>query len=138
MSADVWYLDSSALVKLVLSERESAALGLWLVDKERLVACDLVRVETIRAIRMSDPGAVPRAQRALATLTLIRLDDAIYDLAARLDPVLLRSLDAIHLAAARGVGDDLAGVVTYDARMTEAARGMGLMVESPGPDTEKP
>jgi uncharacterized protein len=132
MSADVWYLDSSALVKTVIEEPESEELASWLRGKERLVACELVRVEVVRAVRASDPAAVPRARQAIATLTLLRLDDALYELAADLDAPFLRSLDAIHLAAAISVGSGLGGVVTYDTRMEESARALGLAVESPG------
>ena len=132
MSADVWYLDSSALVKTIVEEPESRALMRWLDGKERLVTCELVRVETVRAVRVSHPGAVQRARQAIATLTLIRLDDALYDAAADLEPASLRSLDALHLAAALSLGRELAGVATYDVRMTEAAQTLGLSVEAPG------
>jgi uncharacterized protein len=132
MSADVWYLDSSALVKTVVEEPESRALLRWLDDKERLVACDFIRVETVRAVRLADPGAIPRTREVAAALTLIRLDDALYDVAADLEPASLRSLDAVHLAAALTLGSDLAGVVTYDARMAEAARALQIRVEAPG------
>jgi predicted nucleic acid-binding protein len=132
MSADVWYVDTSALVKTVVEEPESRALLRWLADKDRLVACELVRVETVRAVRISDPTAVPRAREVAASVTLIRLDDPLYDLAADLEPASLRSLDAVHLAAALSVGNELAGVVTYDARMEAAALDLSLHVESPG------
>jgi predicted nucleic acid-binding protein len=132
MSADVWYLDSSALVKTVVEEPESRALLRWLDDKERLVACDLIRVETVRAVRLADPGAIPRTREVAAALTLIRLDHALYEVAADLEPASLRSLDAIHLAAALTLGSDLAGVVTYDARMAEAARALQIRVVAPG------
>ncbi len=65
-------------------------------------------------------------------MTLIRLDDPLYHLAADLEPASLRSLEAVHLAAALSVGNDLAGVVTYDARMEAAALGLHLHVEAPG------
>lgn len=132
MSAEAWYLDSSALVKTVVSEPESSALAEWLQGKDRLAACELVRVEAVRAVRASDPAAVPRARQALATLTLIRLEDVLYELAADLEPPSLRSLDAIHLAAALSMGRELAAVVTYDARMAEGASALGLRVEAPG------
>ena len=132
MSADVWYVDSSAVVKTVVEEPESGALMHWLDGKERLTACDLVRVEVVRAVRVSDPAAVPRARRAVGTLTLVRLDDDLYESAADLDPPLLRSLDSVHLAAALSVGGDLAGVVTYDGRLAEGARVLGIPVEAPG------
>jgi predicted nucleic acid-binding protein len=134
MSAEVWYLDTSALVKTVIEEPESRALMRWLDGKERLVACELVRVEAVRAVRVSDPAAVPRARQAIATLTVIRLDDALYEAAADLEPASLRSLDAVHLAAALSVGRELAGVATYDVRMTGAAHTLGLRVEAPGSD----
>lgn len=133
MSGEAWYLDSSALVKTVVEEPESGALVHWLRGKEdQLAACDLVRVEVVRAVRGSDPEAVPRARRAIETLTLLRLDDALYQMAADLDPPNLRSLDAIHLAAAMSMGTDLAGVVTYHERMAASARALGFCVEAPG------
>lgn len=132
MSAEVWYLDSSALIKTIIQEPESRSLMRWLDAKDELVACELVRMEAVRAVRLSDPNAVPRARRAIATLTLIRLDDALYDAAADLQPPSLRSLDAVHLAAALSLGRDLAGVVTYDTRMADAARALDVLVEAPG------
>jgi uncharacterized protein len=132
MSAEGWYVDSSALVKTVIAEPESKALLAWLGDKRDLVACELVRVEVVRAVRGSDPTAVPRALLAIGTLHLIRLDDRLLEHASALDPPELRSLDAIHLAAALALGPDLAGVVTYDSRMLAAARVLGLQVASPG------
>jgi predicted nucleic acid-binding protein len=132
MSAEVWCLDSSALVKTVIAEPESRALMRWLTDKEQLAACELIRVETVRAVRVSDPGAVPRARRALSMLTMIRLEDSVYEVAAGLNPVTLRSLDAVHLAAALSLGHDLGGMVTYDLRMAEAAVALGVRVEAPG------
>jgi uncharacterized protein len=90
------------------------------------------RVETVRAVRVSDPAAVPRAREVAASVTLIRLDDSLYDLADDLEPASLRSFDAVHLAAALSVGNDLAGVVTYDARMEAAAVDLHLHVEAPG------
>jgi uncharacterized protein len=130
MSAEVWYLDSSALVKAVVAEPESNALLTWLRGKE-LAACELVRVEAVRAVRAADPEAVPRARQAIATLSLIRLDDDLYEAAAELDPPSLRSLDAIHLAAALSVGPDLAGFVTYDRSMALGAVELGLRVHAP-------
>jgi predicted nucleic acid-binding protein len=132
MSAEVWYVDSSALVKTVIREPESEFLLEWLREKDNLAACDLVRVEVVRAVRLSDPAAVPRARSVAATLILIRLDDAVYEAAADLEPPGLRSLDAIHLSAAMSLGPDLAGVVTYDERMSEGVRELGLTLKAPG------
>lgn len=131
MSADIWYVDTSALVKTVVAEAESAALGRWLQPERRLVSCDLIRVEAVRAVRSADPEAVPDARRAIATLTLLGLDRDLLATAADLEPPLLRSLDALHLAAALRLGPDLAGVLTYDQRMADGARALGLTVVAP-------
>ncbi len=132
MNAEVWYLDTSAFVKTVVAEAESAQLMAWLADKPRLVSCDLLRVEAVRAVRLSHPPALPRARQAIATLTLLRLDDELYEEAANLDPPSLRTLDALHLAAALSLGPDLAGIVTYDARMSAGAVTLGVPVAAPG------
>jgi uncharacterized protein len=131
MSADAWYLDSSALVKTIREEPESRALVTWLLGKERLVACELVRVEVVRAARRSDQASGQRAREALSTLGMIPVDRSLYEAAADLGPPLLRTLDALHLAAALLVGASLVAVVTYDARMADAARVLGLAVEAP-------
>lgn len=128
----VWYLDSSAIVKLVVEERESRALTAWLADGSEGVSCDLARVEVLRAVRPSGAAAGERAHRVLGALTLLRLDALLLERAAALEPEDLRSLDAIHMAAALALGADLAGVVTYDVRQAEAARSLGLRVEAPG------
>ena len=132
MSAAVWYSDSSALVKMVIAEPESKALTRWLVGKTRFAACDLVRVEVVRAVHASDPAAVPRAWQVIGELALIRLDGDLYERAAVLDPPSLRSLDAVHLASALSIGAELAGVLTYDQRMIEGAEALGMSVVSPG------
>jgi len=72
------------------------------------------------------------ARRQLTRLDQISLSTELLDRAADLSAgVTLRSLDAIHLAAAHMVGGELRAVITYDRRMAEAALGLGLTVESP-------
>ncbi len=131
MNAEAWYLDSSAVVKLAVAEPESEPLRAWLRGRSPLVSCDLLRVEAPRAVRLANPAAVARVLRAISALTLVRLDDAVLDRAATLDPPELRSLDAIHLAAALAFGTDLAGIVCYDRRLARAASRLGLEVRSP-------
>ena len=72
-----------------------------------------------------------RARTILDGLHLIRLDDSLLDSAATLDARVLRSLDAIHLAAAQLVAPDLEALVTYDLRMAQAAAAIGFVVEAP-------
>jgi len=131
MSAEpVVYLDSSALVKLVVREPESGALRRYLRRRPRRVSCALARVEVVRAVHPQGEAAHTRARRVLERLNLLRLDDPLLDAAAQLDGPSLRSLDAIHLAAAQAVGD-IESVVTYDVRMQAAASDLGLPVASP-------
>lgn len=115
------YLDSSALVKLVIAEPESPALRRYLGAQPERASCALARVEVLRAVREHGPAATMRARRLLHRLHLVQIDEELLDAAAALDPRVLRSLDAIHLAAALVFGDDLTAIVTYDRRMADAA-----------------
>jgi predicted nucleic acid-binding protein len=126
------YLDSSAIVKLIVAESESGALRRFLARRPVRVSSALARVEVPRAVRGQGRPAAQRAQTVLARIRLVRIDDAVLDAAAHLDPRILRSLDAIHLASALSLGEDLDSVVTYDARMSEATRMLGLNLRSPG------
>jgi predicted nucleic acid-binding protein len=128
-----YYVDTSALVKLVVAEPESAGLVAWLADDAREpIACDLVRTELMRAVRRAAPERVQRAREVLESVTLCEVTSAVFDAAGRLEPTVLRSLDAIHLASALDLGDDLEGVVTYDERLAHAATMLGLAVVAPG------
>ena len=128
-----YYLDTSALVKLVAPEPESAVLRQWLEARaEALVTSDLARTELFRAVRRVLPKSAPLARQVLDTLTVLRLETSVFEEAARLEPTGLRSLDALHLAAALLLDDDLLGVVTYDERLAEATRLLGYPVLAPG------
>lgn len=124
------YLDSSALVKLVVREPESSALEQWLGTPDGVVSCTLARTEIVRAVAPEGLPARARARRLIDRIELIQLDDELLDLAGELEG-LLGSLDAIHLAAALELGDELAAVVTYDDRMARAATALGFVVASP-------
>lgn len=126
------YLDTSALVKVVVAEPESPALRAWLAATDRNpVSCDLARTELFRAVRRAAPGFLLRAREVLDSVTLVEVTTAIFEDAGRLDPTILRTLDAVHLAAALELGDDLDGIVTYDDRLAEAARANGVAVSVP-------
>jgi predicted nucleic acid-binding protein len=132
MSAEVAYLDTSAAVKLLMTERESPALRTWLRRRPERASAALLRVELVRVVRRAGlPGLIPEVRKLLAGVHLIRLDDALLDRAADLDPTELRSLDSIHLAAAASLGDDLAAMVSYDDRLLAAAKFLGLPTATP-------
>lgn len=126
------YIDTSALAKLVTAEAESDALHDWIQkDDPTLVASDLARTELMRAVRRVSPERAPLVRAVLDSLVLLKASSAIFESAGRLDPVGLRSLDALHLASALELGDDLESFVTYDDRLAEAARLQGLSVLTP-------
>lgn len=132
MSAEVAYLDTSAAVKLLMTERESPALRRWLRRRPERASAALLRVELVRVVRRASlPRLIPEARKLLAGVHLIRLDDALLERAADLDPIDLRSLDSIHLAAAASLGDELAAVVSYDDRLLAAATVLGLPTATP-------
>lgn len=125
------YLDSSAIVKLAVREPESAALRRWLRRKRPLVSSALARTEVMRALLPAGEEALGRGRVVLRSLDLFRVNDRVLDAAGLLLPLTLRSLDAIHLATARELGDELGALVTYDDRMAAAARALGHRVTAP-------
>jgi uncharacterized protein len=133
LAAQRTYLDTSALVKLVVQERETLALRehLQQIEDENLFTAALARTELVRAVTAAGPEAVARARRVLDRLGIINLTRNLLDDAAEVRPTTLRSLDAIHIAAAQRAGSGLRAIVTYDTRMTSAAQTLGIPVESP-------
>lgn len=124
------YLDSSAIVKLVVSEEGSAALAAF-VSSSALVSSALARVEVVRAIWDQGETVRRKGRRVLRGFDLFAIDDEILERAAGVEPRTLHSLDAIHTATALSLGDDLRAFVTYDERQGQAVSALGLSVESP-------
>ena len=132
MNGRTAYLDTSAFLKLVVTEAESSALQRFLRRWPERTSAVLLRTEAVRALRRAGyDRRVGSARRLLRAMRLIRLDEPLLDQAGDLDPRELRSLDAMHLAAALAVGTDLGVFVTYDERQAGAARERGLVVDSP-------
>lgn len=127
----VAYLDSSALVKLVIAEPESAALRRYVRNRRPLVSSALARTEVLRSLLSFGDVALARGRRVLRTIELLRVNDRVFVAAGTLLPAEVRSLDAIHLATAQQLGDDLGVVVTYDVRMADAAAKLGLHTQTP-------
>jgi predicted nucleic acid-binding protein len=125
------YLDSSAIVKLVVHEKESTALRRYLKRRAPLVVSALARTEVARALLPLGPTAVQRGHDVLAGLELIRVTDRILLEAGSLLPAEIRSLDAIHLASMRQLGVSLRRLVTYDNRMAVTARKLGIAAVAP-------
>jgi len=126
------YFDSSALMKLLVTEEHSDAVETLATGGIMWLTSDLAQTELIRAITRRQPSSVEDARYVLHNLIIMALDRDLYDLAGRLQPARLRSLDAIHVAAALSLGADLTAMVTYDKQLAEAATLNGLQVLSPG------
>jgi predicted nucleic acid-binding protein len=126
------YLDSSALIKLVVPEAETGALLDFMRQWPDRVSSVIARIEVGRAARRIGGSTVQtRARAVLAGVDLVRLDDSLVTLAAHMEPATLRSLDAVHLATAISLGQDVHGMAVYDKRLAAAARTAGIAVWAP-------
>ena len=132
------YLDSSALLKLLFEESESAALAQWISERAGtpMVSSELARLEVVRATRRLDADVVPAARTLMSQLDLIPVNGALIDEAADVGDPLLRTLDAIHLASALSIRGDLTAFVAYDNRLVAAAEAAGI--ESIRPSSSSP
>jgi predicted nucleic acid-binding protein len=129
----VIYLDTSALARLIVRETETAALGQWLHQRtaQLWVTSIIGRVELLRVARRF-ASAMNGARLLLAGLDTIPLVDHVADLAQAAGSVTLRTLDAIHLASALSVRDELTAFCCYDHRLLDAAKEAGLPIHTPG------
>jgi uncharacterized protein len=127
------YLDSAAVVKLVHAEAETAALRAWLYERADIgwTSSVLVEVESFRALARYTPQTVTRLPAVLDQIELIDLTPRIRALVQAIEPMTVRSLDAIHLATALNQRSALASFVTYDKRLLDAARAADLPVSAP-------
>jgi uncharacterized protein len=133
----VIYIDTSALTKLLIAERETPELQAWLATQsdqgEYAATSALGRVELMRVVaRYGEPGQSERARYLLDGLDILPLTEPVIALAETVGPSTLRSLDAIHLASAAQIEQELTAFVTYDHRLLEGCRDVGLATASPG------
>jgi predicted nucleic acid-binding protein len=125
------YLDASALVKLVVRERETDSLRALLKIHPRRFTNRVAVVEVARAVGRRETAREAPVEAAFEGVEVIDLDEGIAAHARSIGPPSLRSLDAIHLASALALGPELDAFVTYDSRQADAARALGLNVEAP-------
>ena len=133
MNGGLLYLDSSAIVKFVLAEPETEALVSFLTGWPERISSVLARVEVLRAVRRAGvrEAMYRRAESVVARIGLVGIDAAVLNLAADLEPQELRTPDAIHLATALSVGEELGGLISYDERLSRAASSSGIPVLAP-------
>ena len=129
-SRTVVYVDTSALGALLVERLESDALESWLDQtSDMLVSSDLLEVE-LRRLAVREGVDQADVTRLLDGVSIAALDRAVYRSAGLLPMPYLRTLDALHLEAA--IRLDAAAVLTYDRRLSKAARSVGLRVVAPG------
>ena len=125
------YLDSSAVLKFIFHEPESAVARKEI--RGVLFSSELVRVEVVRAVLRIEPELLERALEVLGKIRIIKIKPGIMVQAERLPShVKIRGMDAIHLASANTLGSAGHTIVTYDKNMGRAAKALGFNVESPG------
>lgn len=126
-----WYIDSSAILKLIFTEKETPALDKVMSNK--MVTSTLTRVEVKRAVNRINSTKSKVANDVLAQLQYIELDSQTLNLAEAFSPdVTLRTLDAIHVASVLRISEAVQGIITYDKQMIANAEKMGIKVLSPG------
>ncbi len=132
MSDRFVYLDTSAFMKLITPEAETPALQRFLNTRSLRASSGLLRTEALRAALRVSQQHVAKVRRQVRTVALIDVSRELLEQAGALASPDLRSLDAIHVAAASSLGDDFGELVTYDPRMAAAAQAQGLSVVTPG------
>jgi uncharacterized protein len=128
------YLDAPALVKLTTTEAETDALREELGHYDTRLTSRLATVEVARALLrrgVASAALLDAVAEAFTGLAIVEVDGTIAEAAGRMAPPALRSLDAVHLASALALREELEAVVTYDARLADAARAAGLEVVAP-------
>ena len=127
----MWYIDSSAILKLIKPEKESAALIKKL--PRALIASRVSRVEVTRTIIRYEPDLLDATYDILADIQMVPVEDSIITIAENLPQFIeLRSLDSLHIASALAIKNVLKGIITYDKEMAIAAEALGFEVSSPG------
>jgi predicted nucleic acid-binding protein len=129
----LYYADTSAVIKLLAEESHSRAFAAFYdghTDAE-WVSSALLRIELTRVVTRAMPVLLPDARDLLSAFSYIAIDNDVVEGAMNEPDRGLRSLDAIHLATARILSEDLSAIVSYDDRLLKAAADAGLSTESP-------
>lgn len=128
------YVDTSALGRLLLGEPEAEAIRGVLAEHDAWWSSELLVVELRRLAARE--GLQSEAEEYLDAFRLVAIDSASLQRASRLAPMVVRSLDAIHLEAAVRLseGGQVSGVVTYDQQLSTGCAHHGLSVHAPVAD----
>ncbi len=125
------YIDTSALLRLVFPDDTTPALEGFLRTGPGLVSSTLLTIEARRSTLRRAPQRLPRVDVLLGEVETVGVTQSVVESAGRLPDPVLRSLDAIHLATALLIREDLDALLTYDDRLAVAARSHGIEVAAP-------
>lgn len=126
-----WYLDSSAILKYVFAEPERPAMVKALTSQA--ISSELARLEVKRAVYRINPKDIALANEELSRVNFVSISNQVLTVAESFTgSVTLATLDAIHVATAISLGNQIEGIITYDKQMITNAGLMGIKVLSPG------
>jgi predicted nucleic acid-binding protein len=126
-----WYLDSSAILKYVFAEPERPAMVKALTSQA--ISSELARLEVKRAVYRINPKDIALANEELSRVNFVSISNQVLTVAESFTgSVTLATLDAIHVATAISLGNQIDGIITYDKQMVTNAGLMGIKVLSPG------
>ena len=128
------YLDPTAIMKLITTTPESAALTNYLRVHTATTwfTCAISRAEVLRAAAGAHPGAIEHAHHVLAGLDLVAVTDRLLDSAIALAPAPGRTTDALHIAAAMSAGPQLHTLITYSPELAHSAAEHDITAIHPG------
>ena len=130
--SDIAYIDTSAFVKLFVEEPESDAVAAAIGRSwPQMVASEILAVEAFRVALRRGGAAPARAAQLLRQVILLPFSTEIRADSCRISPPELGTLDAIHLATAISVADQVGAIFTYDKRLAQASTDAGLRVLAP-------
>lgn len=127
----MWFLDSSAILKLIVDEPESKTLRKFIPEDK--MASRLSRLEVLRNVHRIDPKKVGRAREKLDGISYVEINAPVLKNAEEIALAMeIKSLDAIQAGSALFLKDSIAGVISYDKILNRALKSLGIKVYAPG------
>ncbi|MGH2749486.1 MAG: PIN domain-containing protein [Actinomycetota bacterium] len=121
------YIDTSVVLAQLLSEDRKPKESLW---SDALISSRLLEYETWTRInaRRLHPSHGEATRELLARISFLELSPIVLERSLEPFPVLVRTLDALHIASIDYLRKQRIRVrlVTYDRRMEEAARQLDI------------
>lgn len=127
----MWFLDSSAILKLIVEEPESKTLRRFIPEYK--MASRLSRLEVLRNVHRIDPKKVSTAREKLDGIFYVEINTPVIKNAEEIALAMeIKSLDAIQAGSALFLKDSIAGVISYDKNLNRALKLLGIKVYAPG------